>query len=112
VRQASTKPQISEESEPISKQETKLKQDLNIFDKKENKEKLVETKKAKVTKKKTTAKKKATQKANEKFFDKVKEYLNQKGIEISGIEGFSKQPSFFIALLPSKKLSIKAPFEV
>jgi hypothetical protein len=39
---------------------------------------------------KKTNKKKSNQKANEKFFNKIKEYLSEKSIEIVGIEGFSK----------------------
>jgi len=42
----------------------------------------------KPTKKKQ--RKKPTQKKNEKFFNKVKEYLSKKSIEIIGIESFSK----------------------
>jgi len=40
--------------------------------------------------KKTTRKTSASQKKNEKFFNKVKEFLAEKSIGISGIEGFSK----------------------
>ncbi|MCA9487356.1 MAG: hypothetical protein KC516_00130 [Nanoarchaeota archaeon] len=40
--------------------------------------------------KKKLAKKTASQKKNEKFFDKVKNFLSEKGMEIIGIEGFSK----------------------
>ena len=52
---------------------------LNIFDKPK-----------KITMKKTSRKKASFQKVNEKFFDKVKEFLNKKSIEILGIEGLSK----------------------
>jgi len=39
---------------------------------------------------KRTIKKKPSQKTNDKFFNKVKEYLMKQAIEISSIEGFSK----------------------
>ncbi len=58
--------------EPVSKKE-----ELGIFDKQ----------KIKTTKKKATKK---TSKVNEKFFNKVRDYLNKKGIEILDIESFSK----------------------
>ncbi len=60
------------------------KEELNIFD-----EKKKESKPKKKTAKKTT-RKKQSQKTNEKFFDKIKEFLSQKNIEIVGIEGFNK----------------------
>lgn len=40
--------------------------------------------------KKKTIKKKTSQKKNDKFFNRVKEFLTKKSIEISDIEGFSK----------------------
>lgn len=57
------------------------KEDLGIFDKEESEK--PETKKEK---KKTSP----SQKKNEKFFDVVKKYLLENSIEITGIEGFSK----------------------
>lgn len=62
---------------------------LEIFDEKEPEEKEEPEEKPikkKITKRKTTA----SQKKNEKFFEKVKDYLNSKQIEITGIVGFSK----------------------
>lgn len=44
----------------------------------------------KVSAKKTTKKASSFQKKNEKFFNKVKEFLSEKSIGISDIEGFSK----------------------
>jgi len=60
---------------------------LNIFDKTEEKPKTKKTIKKIV-------KRKPVQKTNEKFFNKVKEFLSEKSIEISGIEGFSKNELF------------------
>jgi hypothetical protein len=65
--------------EPIKKEITpfpKPKKELNIFDKKEPKPQKKKTKKP--------------PKANEIFFTKVKEFLSQKEVEISGIESFSR----------------------
>jgi len=62
------------------------KEKLNIFDKnQEEKPKEYE----KIIKKKIT-KKKISQKSNEKFFNKVKEFLISKNIEILDIEAFNK----------------------
>lgn len=67
----------------IAKEEKKEKQkDLNILDRKPKKEKI---------KLKKTAKKPST---NEKFFNKIKEFLAKKSIEILGIESFSKDDLF------------------
>jgi len=54
--------------------------ELNIFDKKPIKKATV----------KKTIRRTVSQKKNEKFFNRVKEFLAKKSIEISGIEGFSK----------------------
>jgi len=70
-----TPKKISEPSEPISTE-----QELNIFDDKTEKK----TKKIPI-KKKVTRKKQ-----NDKFFNKVKEFLSEKSIEILDIESFSK----------------------
>lgn len=69
-----------------------LKEKVEIFDKQEEKQ---ETKKPKpkILKKRTTKKKStksATEKKNEKFFDKVKGFLSKNNIELTGIEGFTK----------------------
>lgn len=59
---------------------------LNIFDNKEEiKEVKIEKPKLKVSKKKS-----ASQKKSDQFFNRVKEYLSQKIIEIIDIESFSK----------------------
>jgi len=79
--------EIEKESQDIS---LKIKEadvnPLNIFDEKKDKEELKLIKKSQ----KKILRKKPAQKANEKFFDKIKEFLSEKNIEISGIEGFSK----------------------
>lgn len=68
-------PNIDEKGEEQKSEEKE--KTLNIFDK------------PKKTKTKKTAKKKST-KANEKFFNTVKEYLSKNNIEIEDILGFSK----------------------
>ncbi|RLG09340.1 hypothetical protein DRN73_10050, partial [Candidatus Pacearchaeota archaeon] len=74
-KQEETKEKTNQESE----------KELNIFDKeKETKEKLIKEKSK--TKKKT----KRNSKKSEKFFNRVKEYLSEKNIEILDIESFSK----------------------
>ena len=57
---------------------------LGIFNEQEPK------KEKHIIKKKKTARKKSS-KADEKFFNKVKEFLSKRNIEISDIEGFSKK---------------------
>ncbi len=65
------------QSEPVSEQ---IKQkELNIFDK---------------PKLKPKKRRKPSQKKNDKFFNKVKEFLSQKSIEILDIESFSKNDLF------------------
>jgi hypothetical protein len=73
---------------PLPKiQEVKKEKELGIFDKAtEEKEKILEIKKTK----KSTRKSSSTQKKNEKFFDKVKEHLSRRNIELLDIIGFSK----------------------
>ena len=72
-----SKPIIQKGEEPkIEKQK-----ELGIFN---------EGKKEKAVKKAPTKKTTASQKKNEKFFNKVKEFLAEKSIGISDIEGFSK----------------------
>ncbi len=71
----------SEEPEKLS--EKPQPKDLNIFDEKP-------APKDKGKEKKKTKRKKTSQKKNEKFFNKVKEHLSQKSIEILDIESFSK----------------------
>jgi len=60
-------------------------QPLDIFDRPKSTKRTI---KKKSIEKKTT--KRISDKKNEKFFNKIKEFLNQNSIEISGIEGFSK----------------------
>ena len=75
-----TSKEISERSEPISKKQKSP--ELNIFGKPSEKKKI---------KKQRTIKKGAiSQKKNEKFFNKVKEFLSKKSIEIIDIESFNK----------------------
>lgn len=66
------------------------------FEEKPKPEKQIKKEKSnkKIISKKLT--KSISQKKNEKFFDLVKENLNQKKIEILGIEGFNKEELFLI----------------
>lgn len=75
------------EEEIISQEKT-----LDIFEKAEEepKKEQVETKEKKKIPSKKPAKKKTSQKKNEKFFNKVKEFLSEKEIEILDIIGFDK----------------------
>ena len=68
-------PQLEEREKPEKK--TPEKKELNIFDKQK-------------TKKTPVKKRTATKKNNDKFFNKVKEFLSKKSIEILDIENFSK----------------------
>jgi hypothetical protein len=68
-------------AKPDLKQPIASRASLDIFDKKLSKKKPTEK----------AIRKKTTQKTNEKFFNKVKEFLVKKSIEITGIEGFSKK---------------------
>jgi hypothetical protein len=81
-------PKIKEQIPPVIApkpiQNPPIPKELDIFSKEEPpKEKPAPIKKIK-------RKKKPSQKKNEKFFDKVKEFLSKKQIEIIDIEGFSK----------------------
>ncbi len=86
------KPEIEKiekkQQETSPKKENELKEkkgeELNIFDK----EKIKEGKSGQKGRKRQL--KKPAKKKNEKFFNKVKEFLSKKSIEISDIEGFSK----------------------
>jgi hypothetical protein len=83
--------QESEFAEKTPEKE-KLKQELKE-EKRIEKEKPKKTEKKKTSAKKKTAKKKTSERGNgknDKFFNKVKEYLLSKGIEISDIISFSK----------------------
>ncbi len=75
-------PQIEDKKK--SEEKISKKQELNIFDKQKKK------KEKQIIKKKKTVRKKSF-KADEKFFNKVKEFLSKRNIEISDIEGFSKK---------------------
>lgn len=98
----SSAPKQSEKpSEPeIIKKESseKPKDELGIFEEKEQRSqdnleqenKKVEEKPKKKAVKKKAARKKASNTKNEKFFNKVKEHLNNNSIEILDFEGFSK----------------------
>lgn len=72
-----TSPKIKEKQEP---------QEMNIFDKTQKQK----TRISKLLKKKKQIKRKISAKKNEKFFNKVKEFLLAKSIEILDIEVFSK----------------------
>jgi hypothetical protein len=73
------KEETKESEKPSESKKHKQQKGVEIFDKKE--------KKIKQQKKST---KKKPPKHNEKFFDKIKEFLEKKSIDISGIEGFNK----------------------
>ncbi len=69
-------------------QEVNKEKELGIFDKTlEEKEKTPEIKKPKKSTRKSSS---LTQKKNEKFFNKIKEHLSKRNIEILDIMGFSK----------------------
>lgn len=75
--------------------------ELDIFDKKTK----AETKKGP---KKVSKKKKTSQKANEKFFGKVKEFLDKKSIKILDIIGFNKNDLFLKIKVDEKELLLTA----
>jgi len=77
--------EIIESSSEQSKKEIP-KQEIEIFDNKPKE--ILKATKQKITKKKII--KKSSEKKNDKFFNKIKDFLSEKQIEISGIEGFSK----------------------
>ncbi|MGD9276462.1 MAG: hypothetical protein PVJ67_04795 [Candidatus Pacearchaeota archaeon] len=72
-----------------SQKEISKEDELNIFDKEKTSHEKQEKEKKKPVKKKL-AKKKTEAKKNEQFFIKVKEFLNNKSIEILDIESFNK----------------------
>lgn len=72
------------------KQEKILQKNIESKTKEENSQQKTTTKIKTPETKKRLAKKKTTKKQNDKFFNKVKEFLSRKSIEISDIEGFSK----------------------
>ncbi len=83
IEEEESKPEIKEsgiivEEKPITKKRQTKEPKLEIFDKKEKK-----------PAQKKPVKKKAP-KHNEKFFEKIKEFLEKKSIDILGIEGFEK----------------------
>lgn len=78
-KQDSTEEQVENENKSKEKP-------LNIFEKEESVKEIPK----KTFAKKPSRKSSATQKKNEKFFNKVKEFLAEKSIGISDIEGFSK----------------------
>jgi len=73
---------LSTTSKKISKQDKQIstEPELNIFDDKAEKK----------TKKISVKKKEARKRKNDKFFNKIKEFLSKKSIEILDIESFSK----------------------
>lgn len=73
VKQVIEQPTVSETS-------------LDIFDKKQETKSKVKT----PARKKSVIRKKTSQKKNDRFFDKVKEFLSEKNIEILDIQSFSK----------------------
>lgn len=72
--------EFKSKEKPIKSEKESKREELNIFDK-EIKEK---------PKLKKTVRKKTSQKKDEKFFNKVKEFLSAKSIEIIDIESFNK----------------------
>lgn len=82
--------------EPRASQISDKETPLNIFDKSEAEPKQKPTpKKPKKKTAKKTANKKTSSKTNEKFFNKVKEFLKSKQIEITEIEGLGKNELAF-----------------
>jgi hypothetical protein len=82
---------VLEKEKPKKVEIKKPEKKLEIFDKsKPEKPKPVKKTVKKIVKKKVTKKKSSNNGKNDKFFNKVKEYLIGKGIEISDIISFSK----------------------
>lgn len=79
--------EIKEEPK-IEQKEGKVDKESDEIEKKEEDKK--EIKKSSLKKKSTKRKSSASQKKNEKFFNKIKEFLNEKRISIEDIEGFSR----------------------
>jgi len=77
-----------QEAIPDKKPEEQKTPDLNIFEKDTKKEK--DKKPVKKVKSKKIPKKKNTQKQDNKFFNKIKEFLSKETIEILSIESFNK----------------------
>ena len=80
------KSETNKQSEPIQNEvgnRKEISKELNIFNEKKEKKP-----------KKTLKKKTIRKKQENKFFIKVKEFLTKRGIEISDIEGFSKNDLF------------------
>ncbi|MCK5624482.1 hypothetical protein KAI04_01420 [Candidatus Pacearchaeota archaeon] len=75
------------EIKSLNKQEDNQKE-LDIFG--EQKKEPIKKPIKKILVKRTSKKTSASEKKNERFFNKVKEFLIEKSISISGIEGFSK----------------------
>jgi hypothetical protein len=84
----------------ITKEEKTKEKELGIFENEKKAPKKEKTKKA--------PKKKKIEKTNEKFFNKVKEFLLKKNIEIIGIEGFSKKDLFLRIRENSRELLLVA----
>lgn len=87
--------ELNFKKESSEKKETNSEQERKIQEEKQTNQEKSETKKEDYEKdkkeiKKPKSKKKTSNKRNEKFFNIVKEYLTEKSIEITGIEGFSK----------------------
>ena len=87
INNQNTEEKNAKEQKP---EEISVPKELNIFD--DKKEKPAKKKKVaqKILPKKPVKKSRASEKKNEKFFSRVKEFLEKKPIEISGIEGFNK----------------------
>ena len=83
------KQEQNKEEAPTIKTQTPSKEQEKLPEKKEIKELDIFEKEQTKPRKKIT-RKKTSQKKNEKFFNKVKEYLSKKSIEILDIESFSK----------------------
>lgn len=85
-----------EENQELIKDENKEKDILNKkeFPEAEKNQQNKQEKEIKFVKKKKVTKKKlpksTTERKNEKFFNKIKEFLSEKNIEMTGIEGFTK----------------------
>jgi len=83
VSESEFRGRVVQEPEVVKKPEQSKEQDLGIFEEEKPKSKVKKTAKKSI--------KKSVSKTDEKFFNKVKEFLARKGIEILDIENFSKK---------------------
>ena len=94
--------QKQEEDNTQKIKEQTIQEEVKITQEKEEKTEEKQEIKAKATKKKAQKKKPMSNKKNDKFFDKIKESLSEKSIEIISIEGFNKE-DLTLKILQNKK---------